>query len=89
MWDFAGTVQLAVCDIFGIVVEILSVPTKDWSKSPVPFPAEIAQGILKLNLNNLNKTCTKKMYPEIIIIIIITKLNHIAGFLFASRTEMV
>jgi len=32
---------------YGIVVEILSIPAKDWNKSPVPLPAEIAQSILQ------------------------------------------
>lgn len=37
---------------YGIVGEILLVPAKDWTKSPVPFPAEIARTILKRNIGN-------------------------------------
>ncbi len=33
---------------YGIVVEILSVPTEDWNKSPVPLPAVIAQVLIKI-----------------------------------------
>jgi hypothetical protein len=46
-WDFAGAVQMDVCDIFVSAGKILSAVTKDLEKRTVPFPAEIARSILK------------------------------------------
>jgi len=45
----------------GIVVEILSIPAKDWNKSPVPLPAAIALKLCTIIEKHINK---KKGLPK-------------------------
>ena len=90
------------CDIFGIVVEILSIPAKDWNKSPVPLPAEIAQSIIKKILKTLKKQHKIKIIQLVIIqkdkraisaVVGKRKINKkqeiILGFQAASRPETI